>query len=230
MHSQSTWAIVPVKALKEAKGRLSAVLAPESRRRLVLTMLDDVLATLRQVRFIDAVLVVTPDAQVAAFVEARGARVLHEERATGLNPAVANGLAHAQGQGAGRALVLPADVPLAAPEEVRGVIAAIAAPARDRVALVSSADGEGTNALALAPPDVLAPSFGPGSFVRHLARAVAQRLDTRVLQMPGIAADIDEPRDIADLLARPEASARYGFLQPRQAWSRTKSQTGAREQ
>ena len=43
------WAIVPVKSLADAKQRLARVLPLRARRRLMLTMLQDVLAVLRQV-------------------------------------------------------------------------------------------------------------------------------------------------------------------------------------
>jgi 2-phospho-L-lactate guanylyltransferase len=227
MRAGPTWAIVPVKALSDAKRRLSAALSPELRRRLVLTMLENVLTTLGNVETIDVVLVVTPDPQVAALAAERGAAVLREERATGLNPALVQGLAHARLHGARSAIIVPADLPQATAEEVRGVVAAVATGRR--VALVPSRDGEGTNALALAPPDALEPSFGPGSFVRHLAHAVARRLDTRVLQMPGLAADIDEPHDIVTLLQCAGGSPVYDFLRQGEG-GRELNQTGAREQ
>ena len=43
MSHAATWAIVPVKSLEQAKQRLAAVLPLEARRRLMLTMLEDVL-------------------------------------------------------------------------------------------------------------------------------------------------------------------------------------------
>lgn len=231
MQRGPTWAVVPVKALADAKRRLAPVLSSDLRRQLVLTMLEDVLTTLCSVETIDSVLIVTPDARVAALAEAKGAAVVREERAVGLNPALARGLAHAQHGGATSAIIVPADVPLATADEVRSVVAA-AANGEGRVALVSSADGDGTNALALAPPQVLVPSFGPGSFARHLARAVAQRLDTRVLHMPGLAADVDEPHDIAKLLERTSGSLRYAFLRQGSGRNETRApdQSGAREQ
>ena len=46
MSASGTIAIVPVKALAEAKSRLASVLSPAARRRLVVEMLGDVLAAL----------------------------------------------------------------------------------------------------------------------------------------------------------------------------------------
>jgi 2-phospho-L-lactate guanylyltransferase len=207
-----TWAIIPVKALTHAKRRLSPTLPAEARRHLVLLMLDDVLATLATSGAVGPVLVVTPDPHVAELAKSRGALVLRESRARGLNAAVGSALTHARARGATQALVLPADVPFAMPDELRSVVEGSGVAVGRRVTLAPSADGGGTNALFLAPPDAVEPSFGPGSFARHLAHAVARRLDTQVLQLPGIAADIDEPRDLAQLIIQGPMSERYGFL------------------
>jgi 2-phospho-L-lactate/phosphoenolpyruvate guanylyltransferase len=202
MSTCKTWAIIPVKALSRAKQRLSPVLPDDARRTLVLTMLEDVLASVRAVAEIDTIIVVTPDADVAALAEAAGTSILRERRARGLNAAVRTGLAHAAARGVAAALVLPADVPLATPHELRQLAGtATAPPTRARATLVPSADGEGTNALLLAPPGALEPCFGEGSFLTHLSQAVARRLDTQVLQLVGLAADIDQPRHLAQLLA-----------------------------
>jgi 2-phospho-L-lactate guanylyltransferase len=205
-----TWAIIPVKALRDAKQRLAPVLPPATRARLVLTMLEDVLGALVHVHGIARTIVVTPDGRVADTARRNGAETVREARARGLNAAVRTGLAHGMANGATRALVLPADVPLATPAEIASVLAATEATGRPRVTLVPSGDGEGTNALLLTPPDALEPEFGIGSFVRHLASAVARRLDTQVLQLPGLGADIDEPRDLIRLAGR----ERYAFLRP----------------
>jgi 2-phospho-L-lactate guanylyltransferase len=210
--SPSVWAIIPVKTLAEAKRRLAPVLPDEVRRRLVLTMLEDVLETVRAVPAIQTVAVVTPDPLVAEVAGARGAMVIREHHAAGLNAAARTGLAVAAARGAALALVLPADVPLADAGELTRVIESGTALPHPRVTLVPASDGDGTNALALAPPDALEPGFGPGSFIRHLSRAVAGRLDAQVLQLPGIGADIDGPGDLLRLVS--DKRERYSFLQP----------------
>ena len=78
MSSGGTCAILPVKALGRVKRRLSSVLPEAARQRLVLTMLEDVLAALAGVESIDCVIVVTPDTRVAALAQSRGAIVVPE--------------------------------------------------------------------------------------------------------------------------------------------------------
>jgi 2-phospho-L-lactate/phosphoenolpyruvate guanylyltransferase len=206
--SADTFAIVPVKALADAKRRLAPALAPSERRRLVLTMLDDVLALLTNVAGIDRVLVVTPDPEVAAAAANHDADVVGEDDHGDLNAAVRRGLAQAHSQAAERALVIPADVPLATQAEIQAILTSAAAGSKPQVVIVPSEDGDGTNAMLLAPPEAMRPEFGEGSFVRHVAQAVALGLDFRVLRLPGLGADIDRPRD----LARLAATERYAFL------------------
>lgn len=211
--ANQTAVIIPVKRLALAKLRLSAVLSPAARRRLVLTMLEDVLSVVSDVSAISDVIVVTPDAEVAALAMGRGAQILRERGHGGLNPALVSGLALARSQGAERALVLPADVPLATAGEIAEIVDSASSGARSQVTVVPSRDGAGTNALLLSPADAMQPEFGEGSFVRHVAQAVALGLAFRVLRLPGVAADIDEPRDL-DVLATARCAGRYAFIGP----------------
>jgi 2-phospho-L-lactate guanylyltransferase len=212
MMPAETWAIIPVKTLERAKQRLAPVLPAEVRRELVLAMLQSVLAAAAAAKGLSRILVVTPDQTVAALAQAKGAELLREARARGLNAAVRLGLARAAAAGAARALVLPADVPLVTPGELDTLMGSGAAEAGARVILVPAADGEGTNAMLLAPPAALAPAFGPGSYVRHLSQAVARRLDVGVLHLPGLAGDIDRPADLARLIAPAPQLAPFQFL------------------
>src|SRR5262245_58626113 len=98
-------AIVPVKPLDTAKGRLAGMLAPAERRRLVLTMLGDVLQVLAQERMIAQTFVVTADTDVAQVAVARGLQAIAEPAATGLNAGVEAGLAATARMRFGRALV-----------------------------------------------------------------------------------------------------------------------------
>jgi 2-phospho-L-lactate/phosphoenolpyruvate guanylyltransferase len=226
---RTTWAIVPVKRLSQAKRRLAPVLPADARRELVIAMLQDVLGALVQVREIDRVLVVTPDAQVAEIARAAGASVLSEARSAGLNAAVKTGLAQARGHGATDALVLPADVPLATPDELRRIVTSFPGGTQPRALLAPSHDGEGTNALLLSPPGILQPSFGPGSFLRHLAQAVARKIELQIVQPSGLSHDIDEPRDLDRLMAYKRVSAGYAFLEAHLHKAEGRLQRPARE-
>jgi 2-phospho-L-lactate/phosphoenolpyruvate guanylyltransferase len=210
MSSPPTYAIVPVKALALAKRRLAPVLPDEVRRRLVLAMLEDVLTAIAGVREIEGVVVVTPDAGAARVAADRGATILPEPAGGGLNAAVESAIAYAMSRGLPRVVVLPADIPLATPQELASLIAS--RPSTPGVTLAPSHDGNGTNALLLAPPDDIAPCYGPGSYLQHMSQAMARHIDVNVLHLAGVGRDIDEPRDLSALSAA--APTRYGFLAP----------------
>jgi 2-phospho-L-lactate guanylyltransferase len=212
MSAAATWAIIPVKALPAAKQRLAAVLPPLARQQLVLTMLRSVLTALAEAGGVDRTLVVTPDARVAELASGEGADVLREGRGRGLNAAVRAGLARAVAGAARRALVLPADVPLITATELQRLLGSAAAGGSPRATLVPAADGEGTNALLLVPPTAIKPAFGPGSYMRHLAQALARCLDVEVLHLPGLAKDIDCPRDLEQLIDPARQLPHFQFL------------------
>ena len=79
------------------------------------------------------------------------------------------------------------------------VILIVFAQLETPVAIVPDRHGTGTNALLLAPSDVIAPSFGPGSFDRHVAAARAAGVEYAVARIPALMFDVDTPDDLADL-------------------------------
>ena len=211
MSGGATCAIVPVKALAQAKRRLAPVLPDAARRRLVLAMLEDVLAAVARTEGIERVLVVTPDASAASLAESRGAVIVPEPGAGGLNAAVESAIAFALSRGARPGA--GAAGRHSAGRRRRSSRASIASRrSRPGVTLAPSHDSDGTNALLLAPPNAIAPCYGPGSYVQHMSQAMARHIDVNVLHLAGVARDIDEPADLAVLSAA--APARYGFLEP----------------
>jgi 2-phospho-L-lactate/phosphoenolpyruvate guanylyltransferase len=197
---ETTIAIVPVKALTEAKSRLASVLAPQSRRRLVLEMLDDVLLAVLATSAISRTIVVTSDPDVAEAARRRSAEVVHEPDSLGLNAAIRLGLHDSQCKADSRCLILPADVPLVTREEISEVLRREPdGKLGPRVVLAPSHDGGGTNALLLTDHDLMGPSFGVNSFQRHLDLAHALRLEPRVVRLPGLGFDVDTPQDLRRL-------------------------------
>ena len=63
------------------------------------------------------------------------------------------------------------------------------------------AAGRGTNAALRAPADLFPLRFGNDSFLPHLAAAKATGKPCVVLELPGIALDVDRPEDLKELAA-----------------------------
>lgn len=191
-----TIAILPVKSFSAAKQRLSDVLGAGSRQALAQAMFSDVLGSLRRVPGIDEIAVVTGDKTAESAASGERVRVLEDTEQAGQSKAALIGIRYALAAGYERALLVPGDTPLLDPGELAGLIAGTRA-----VVIVPDRHGSGTNALVLSPPDAIEPSFGPGSFARHVAAAESAGVPHRVEAVPTLALDVDTPDDLAELAA-----------------------------
>ena len=193
-----TLAILPVKGFGAAKQRLGDLLAQGSREALAQAMFSDVLASLRKVKALDGIAVVTGDARAES--AALGARVLvlRDRHDTGQSDAARVGIEHALDAGFDRVMLVPGDTPLLDPLELDGLLVRAASDGLDAV-IVPDRAGTGTNGLLLRPPDAFAPSFGPGSLERHVAAATAAGVRFRVDAVPSLMHDVDTPDDLGDL-------------------------------
>lgn len=192
-----TFAILPVKRFSVAKQRLGAALAAGTRRALAEAMLTDVLLALRRTEAIEEVLVVTSEPTADAIGRGYGAQVIEDTEEDGQSAAAMIGVSHAIEAGADRVLLVPADCPALDPAELTALLDA---PVLGRsLTLVSDRHGTGTNALVLAPPDVIEPQFGEGSRARHEAAAATVGIPCAVEQLPTLALDIDTLDDLAEL-------------------------------
>jgi len=210
-----TAALIPVKGFANAKQRLSAHLSAAQRAVLAETMMRDVVAEAVAARGLDAVYVVTGNEYVSKLAAALGARAILEEAENGETGAVEFALAELKRRGVDAALVIPADMPLVRAVDLEQVIGQTRSAAPFAL-LVPSHDRMGTNALLLAPPDVMAPAFGEGSFARHAARARAAGAAVKVADAPSLELDVDTPDDLAALrralAARPGGARRTRAL------------------
>ena len=201
-HPGGTWAVLPVKPLRGALRRLTSALEAPVRRELQVAMLTDVLGACAGTGDLAGVMIVTSDPDAAALGAAiAGARVVPDHAPPrGMNAAVARGLEAVAAAGAGGALVLTADLPLARPEDLDAVVAA--APPGPSATLAPSRDGTGTNAMLLRPPGALTPRLGVDSLARHLHQAGRRGVTVTRVDRPNLALDIDTPRDLTELMAR----------------------------
>lgn len=195
-----TWAIVPIRGIETAKTRLGADLDAEERADLVTRLLDRTLEATRQATGLAGTIVVTIDPAAAA-VAARHGAVALIERVPGLNGAIEAARSLAVAREATAVLVLPADIPGIGAAAIDAVLQAAATAmggardARGIVGVVADHHGEGTNALLLSPPEVIAPAFGATSRARHAA--ATRRAGARYLEVGGpLSLDVDTPADL----------------------------------
>jgi len=208
-----TAAVLPVKSFSHAKQRLGDALGGSEREQLAAAMVGDVLTALGAVEGIDDVVMVTAEPLAARAAEQAGVVVVDDPDEAGQSAAAGRGIDAALVRGADRALLVPGDCPGLDPAEVGRLLRAF--PEAGLV-IVPDRHGSGTNALLISPPGAVEPSFGPGSFARHAARAAAAGVAVRVAQAPSLELDVDTPGDLAalrsSLSAQPGAAPRTRAL------------------
>jgi 2-phospho-L-lactate guanylyltransferase len=195
-------ALMPVKGFRNAKQRLSPMLSSDARELLAETMFRDVLRQVRITRGLVGTFVVTADDKVAALASAAGAEVIREAEEKGETAAVDFARLELKSAGCEAVLILPADMPLVRAVDIERVLARVPQDATAPYALlVPSHDRLGTNALLLAPPDVIKLRFGHDSFGFHMSQMTTQSLPIRYMENEHIALDIDEPKDLERFLS-----------------------------
>jgi 2-phospho-L-lactate/phosphoenolpyruvate guanylyltransferase len=186
-----TTAIVPVKGLPVANGRLDGILTPEERKQLAEALFLDLIVKLPRSRHIDDILIVTGDESFARQARWFGHQVLLQEEDAGHSEAAAAGARAAMADGSGRVVMLPVDCPMLDIDELDAHVGR-----SPRTALiVPDHHGTGTNALVLTPPNIFLPAFGPDSCARHVSRARAAGISFALDVLESMAIDLDTPED-----------------------------------
>lgn len=189
--------LIPVKNLTNAKQRLAPALSPEERAELAQAMCEDVLGAFASWRARPEVAVVTSDPFACDLADRFGFEVIPDVENPGETGAIEMATMVAVERGARNTLVVPADIPLIEVNELQKIMEA--APSTGAV-LVPDAAGRGTNAAFRSPADLFPLRFGNDSFLPHRKAAVATEHPLVVLELPGIALDVDRPDDLDKLV------------------------------
>lgn len=181
--------LVPVKAFRDAKGRLAPVLSPSQREQLARWTAERVLAAAGEL----PAYVVCDDDEVADWARSHGAEVLSEE-GRGLNGAVDRAVQQMAQAGRDHVLVVHGDLPRPAPllHLVR----------RGTITLVPDRRLDGTNVLGFPIAHTIAAAYGAASFRRHLDAAMATGAPVEVVRDRFLGLDIDHPADLLHPLVK----------------------------
>lgn len=188
------WAVVPVKPLRMGKSRLAHALTEESRLALNHWLLSNTLRKLKSMPEFEHVLVVSRDPQVLTLARNFGALTVQENGSPHLNVALEKAMIVLKQHSTIGVLVVPADLPLLKPEDLRKLLSVAQDP--PVVGIVPDRRQEGTNALLVCPVGLIPFSFGPGSFKHHCALAQASGARLEVLELESLAIDVDLPEDM----------------------------------
>jgi 2-phospho-L-lactate guanylyltransferase len=190
----TVWAIVPVKPLRRGKSRLADILPDEERAELNRWLLEHTLSTLSETKGIEQTLVISRDPEALALARDFEARTLQEDASSRLNGALTRATAVARMHNIAGVLVLPADLPLVAVEDIEFLLAKL--QRRPGVVIAPDRHEDGTNALLVRPAGLIQYEFGLHSYQRHceLAREAGARLE--IVHRPALALDLDLPEDL----------------------------------
>jgi 2-phospho-L-lactate guanylyltransferase len=192
--------LIPVKNLSAAKQRLAAALDQPARTELAQTMLHDVVSAVAALPNRPAGALVTGDPFALTLARRYDFEVIADEANPGETGAIEMATQICVARGVDATLVIPADIPLIQSSELEEIFRQ--APDEGSL-LVPATDGRGTNAAHRRPADLFPLRFGNDSFKPHLAAAQATGKPNIILQLPGIALDVDNPEDLRALLAQP---------------------------
>lgn len=194
----STLVMVPVKDLSRAKSRLAPLLSLEERRGLAMRLLRGVLEAVSGLPAGIRKAVVSSYAPALALARELGLETLPEPDQVSESHSVDRASRHYEAQGVSAVLRVPLDLPLLGREALQAVLTASAEPVQ--AVLVPSRDGMGTNGLYRCPPTLFPSRFGPGSLGLHRGHLRALDVPHRVLSVPAMALDLDDPADVAELV------------------------------
>lgn len=210
----TTWAIIPVKPLRYGKSRLAHILTPDQRADLTTQMLHHMLQALEDVSEVYRTLVISRDPSALKLARQYGAYTYGEGDKQNLNLALTRAAHIAAARDASGVLVLPADLPLVTPEDIRMMLAGITPNLQvpragtgnhnghlgyhisRNVAICPDKNEDGTNALYVSPPVGFEFSYGDRSFERHLREAERLGIPARIVHAPGLKFDLDTEEDL----------------------------------
>jgi 2-phospho-L-lactate guanylyltransferase len=161
-------------------------------------MLKDVLSALRRARAPERIVVFTAADEAIEMVGPLGFEIVKERSIDGHSAAI-NHLIDEFSASSSQILAIAGDLPKLLPAEIDFVLTAASEP----VTLIPSRDWTGTNGVLFIPPARIAMEYGEGSFRRHLSKVSAAGLHSDVMDLPGLAFDIDTPEDLQTFMEDP---------------------------
>ncbi len=194
------WALLPLKDLVRAKGRLSGLLAPHERRALAQAMVEDALGVLAAHSRLEGVLLVSDDPGAELLARKYTLACISERtlQCEGLNGAVQAATTYLlREHRAGDIMVLHGDIPLLQDRDISELLDNYESPEVDLV-IAPDLAGSGTNVMLFEAARAPGFSYGVGSCQAHQALARAAGLRVAVVDNPRLGLDVDSP---ADLLA-----------------------------
>ena len=161
-------------------------------------MLEDVLSMMVKIDFFEKIILATNCPHAISIAGRHGITHFETGPDDGLNQAAGETVNHLLENGIRDMFLIPADIPLITEEEINSVLKAH--PSAPSLTIIPSRDKLGSNCILLSPPSRMPLKFGPDSYFRHQETAQTNGLKVNPMEFPGFGLDIDEPKDLFELL------------------------------
>ena len=197
--------LIPMRSLNEGKTRLSNLLSPNKREKLIKLLFTQLLKKLKTLKnqsplIFSDILVITPCEEVEKISKDFHVQVLKEESLNGLNSAVKKGICWSSENLYDSSLILPGDIIDPETEDIKKILD-MGRKSRNSMVICPSTDF-GTNALYLSLPTRLNFKFGPNSFFEHQKEAKKISIRSIIAPVDSLKDDLDTGKDLEKFKTR----------------------------
>ncbi len=197
--------LIPMRSLHEGKTRLSNLLSPNKREKLIKLLFTQLLKKLKTLKnqspfIFSDILVITPCQEVEKISKDFHVLVLKEQSLNGLNSAVKKGICWSSENLYDSSLILPGDIIDPETQDIKKILE-IGKKSRNSMVICPSTDF-GTNALFLSLPTRLDFKFGPNSFFEHQKEAKKISIRSIIAPVDSLKDDLDTGKDLEKFKTR----------------------------
>ena len=195
-----TWAVLPVKCYSAGKSRLRGLFSETELAELNQQLFESTFTKIQQSTGIDKILVVSREKHALAWCETHGGVAILEDDPSTLNSAISKAQRYIFDAGGGRVLVIPSDIPLMTAKDLSNLISL--ADGDRQLVVVPDHSQSGTNALLMSDPGLIQPSFGSGSFRKHIRQVLEKNAELIVYLNENIQWDLDTSLELYRIINR----------------------------
>ena len=204
-NKSKTSILIPMRSLNEGKTRLSNLLSPNKREKLIKLLFTQLLKKLKTLKnqsplIFSDILVITPCEEVEKISKDFQVLVLKEQSLNGLNSAVKKGIYWSSENLYDSSLILPGDIIDPETEDIKKILQ-MGKKSRNSMVICPSTDF-GTNALFLSLPTRLNFKFGPNSFFEHQKEAKKISIRSIIAPVDSLKDDLDTGKDLEKFKTR----------------------------
>jgi 2-phospho-L-lactate guanylyltransferase len=204
-NKSKTSILIPMRSLNEGKTRLSNLLSPNKREKLIKLLFTQLLKKLKTLKnqsplIFSDILVITPCEEVEKISKDFQVLVLKEQSLNGLNSAVKKGIYWSSENLYDSSLILPGDIIDPETEDIKKILQ-MGKKSRNSMVICPSTDF-GTNALFLSLPTRLNFKFGPNSFFEHQKEAKKISIRSIIAPVDSLKDDLDTGKDLEKFKSR----------------------------